>query len=195
MSYKNYFIFNSQNGVLGVAKLSLCPRVARLASVIRTVISSSYESLGIPENARVNFSQIFETGLKERLRTAKTVTMAQITSFDYCGEDISEKDFGAYKDFMGGINYDKTTKLHGKKGENIIQTVQFILDDIISGNDFVENFRISMKVDGETIDFSKYFKKYSISVLMDEQNKKYVDYDDLIKKIISAIEQYGNENS
>ena len=96
---------------------------------------------------------------------------------------------------MGGINYDKTTKLHGKKGENIIQTVQFILDDIISGNDFVENFRISMKVDGETIDFSKYFKKYSISVLMDEQNKKYVDYDDLIKKIISAIEQYGNENS
>lgn len=190
LSYRNCFVFNRKSNLLGAAKLSLCPHISRLAGVFNKVISENFSEMGVSKNLRVRFSQIFEKGLGEKLRNARTITMAQVTSLERSGENISEKDFGRYKDFMGGVGYTKTTKLHGNKGANIKHLVQFILDDIIQGNDFVEDFQISMKVDGEAINFNQYYKKYIINVDLDDENRKYVDYDCLIKAVIGVMEQY-----
>lgn len=191
MSYKNCFVFNRKTNVLGMAKISMCPRVARLAAVINSIIRQEYEELGVPEDTKVRFPQIFEKGLAERLSSAKTITMAQISMKDYYGDNVKEKDFGAYKDYMGGLNYSKVTKLHGRNGANIKEVVQFIIDDVVQCNDIVNDFEISMKVDGERINFSQYFKRYNVSVLMDENNHKYVDYVDLIREVASIVGAYG----
>lgn len=93
----------------------------------------------------------------------------------------------AYKDYLCGHNYYKTTKLKGKKGENIKTIVQSILDDIIGNNDMPESLDISMEIDGEKINFKKYYEKRTIQVNTDKQNTKYIDYDSLKDELISCI--------
>lgn len=100
-----------------------------------------------------------------------------------------------YEDFLAGKNFDKTTKLKSKNGENIKSIVQFILDDIVGNNDMPDSFDIKMNIDGEEVDFQRYYKRHNIEVLMDQENQKYVDYRDLEDKLINVLQSYGKHEN
>lgn len=188
LSYKNIFIYSTSSNLLVTTNLSACPRVGKLKMFLK--ILGKEEGI-ITKDSDLAFLRIMDRGLVERLKQAKSITMAQFTSKEYYGGDsIDERNFEKYKEFLAGKNFEKTTKLRGKKGENIKNIVQFILDDIIGNHDMPDLFSIRMNIDGEPIDFQRYYKKYPLDVQMDRNNHKYVDYVDLEKRLIEAMNSY-----
>ena len=52
-----------------------------------------------------------------------------------------------------------------------------------------------MNIDGEDVDFQRYYKRHNIEVLMDQENQKYVDYIDLEDKLINALQSYDKHEN
>ena len=185
LSYKNIFVYDRRKGIMACAVLSNCPQIGKLRACLQNFCSDNNL---ITKKSDLTFQYIMDHDLVERLKNANKITTATFTSKDYYdGDDIKEKHLEAYKDYLCGHNYYKTTKIKGRKGENIKSIVQSILDDIIGNNDMPESLDISMEIDGEKINFKKYYKKRTIQVNADMRNTKYIDYDNLKDALINCI--------
>lgn len=193
LSYKNVFAYDIQRDLLIAAHLHACPQIGRLKMCLREI----GKEVGIlSKNSDLTFLHIMDRGLVDKIRQAKIITTAEFTSRDYySGEMIKEKNLLKYESFLAGKNFDKITKLKGKNGESIKGIVQFILDDIISNNDMPDSFDIKMNIDGEEVDFQRYYKRHNIEVLMDQENQKYVDYKDLESKLINTLQSYSEHEN
>ncbi len=189
LSYKNVFVYDETQNLLITANLHACPQIGRLKMCLREI---GKETSILSKNSDLTFSHIVDRGLVDKIKQAKTITTAEFTSRDYySGEMIKEKNLLKYEGFLAGKNFNKTTKLKGKNGENIKSIVQFILDDVVGNNDMPDSFDIKMNIDGEEVDFQRYYKRHNVEVLMDQENQKYVDYKDLEGKLISALQSYS----
>ena len=193
LSYKNVFAYNDRQNLLITAHLHACPQIGRLKMCLREI---GKDAAILSKNSDLTFSHIMDRGLVDKIKKAKTITTAEFTSRDYySGEMIKEKNLLKYEDFLAGKNFDKTTKLKSKNGENIKSVVQFILDDIVGNNDMPDSFDIKMNIDGEDVDFQRYYKRHNIEVLMDQENQKYVDYIDVEDKLINALQSYDKHEN
>lgn len=193
LSYKNIFAYDDQQNLLITAHLHACPQIGRLKMCLREI---GKEAGILSKNSDLTFSHIMDRGLVDKIKQAKTITTAEFTSRDYySGEMIKEKNLLKYEDFLAGKNFDKITKLKSKNGENIKSIVQFVLDDIVGNNDMPDSFDIKMNIDGEEVDFQRYYKRHNIEVLMDQENQKYVNYKDLEDKLINALRSYGEHEN
>lgn len=193
LSYKNIFAYDDQQNLLITAHLHACPQIGRLKMCLREI---GKEAGILSKNSDLTFSHIMDRGLVDKIKQAKTITTAEFTSRDYySGEMIKEKNLLKYEDFLAGRNFDKITKLKSKNGENIKNIVQFVLDDIVGNNDMPDSFDIKMNIDGEEVDFQRYYKRHNIEVLMDQENQKYVNYKDLEDKLINELRSYGEHEN
>lgn len=193
LSYKNVFAYDDRQNLLVTARLHACPQIGRLKICLREI----GKEVGIlSKNSDLTFSHIMNRGLVDKIKQAKIITTAEFTSRDYySGEMVKEKNLLKYENFLAGKNFDKITKLKGKNGESIKGIVQFILDDIIGNNDMPDSFDIKMNIDGEEVDFQRYYKRHNIEVLMDRKNQKYVDYKDLEDKLVNALQSYSKHEN
>lgn len=193
LSYKNVFVYDDQRNLLITANLHACPQIGRLKMCLREI---GKEANMLSKNSDLTFSHIMDRGLVDKIKQAKTITTAEFTSRDYySGEMIKEKNLLKYENFLAGKNFDKITKLKSRNGENIKSTVQFILDDVVGNNDMPDSFDIKMNIDGEDVDFQRYYKRHNIEVLMDRENQKYVDYKDLEDKLIYTLQSYSEHEN
>lgn len=188
LSYKNVFVYDVPRNLLVAANLHACPQIGRLKMCLREI---GKEVNMLSKNSDLTFSHIMDRGLVDKIKQAKTITTAEFTSRDYySGEMIKERNLLKYEEFLAGKNFDKVTRLKGKSGENIKSIVQFILDDVVGNNDMPDSFEIKMNIDGEEVNFQRYYKRHNVEVQMDQENQKYVDYKDLERKLIETLQLY-----
>lgn len=188
LSYKNVFVYDVPRNLLVAANLHACPQIGRLKMCLREI---GKEVNMLSKNSDLTFSHIMDRGLVDKIKQAKTITTAEFTSRDYySGEMIKERNLLKYEEFLAGKNFDKVTRLKGKSGENIKSIVQFILDDVVGNSDMPDSFEIKMNIDGEEVNFQRYYKRHNVEVQMDQENQKYVDYKDLERKLIETLQLY-----
>lgn len=192
LSFKNLFIYNHEKGILVSAKLGSCPQISMFRECLQKIIRSE-----IPGFERAIFvtRMIFERGLVGKLRDAVSISMAQFSSNDFYGEEISGTRLDQYKEYLSGQGYAKTTKLKGIRGQNLKTQLMPIIEDIVAnGGTLPEHIKIKMEIDGDSVDFSKYYKMYKIMVKVDEANHRYLDYADLKSKLLEIIEGFNLAN-
>ncbi|MBR2543659.1 hypothetical protein IKF03_03665 [Candidatus Saccharibacteria bacterium] len=183
LSYKNLFAYNSKNNSLAMTIINLCPRISTLRKILEKIAKDKMDGCA---KITLRFVMVFRKGLTEKLMQANSITTAEFRADDYYGDNIDETRLKKYKDYLSGNGYIKTTKLKGKRGQNIKKVVAPIIEDILSNNgQLLDGINIKMTIDGEKIDFTRYYQKNTVDVLLDENNKRYLDYSDLEKKLIT----------
>lgn len=188
LSYKNIFIYSTPKNLFVAARLHSFPSTRRLAFCLKSVV----EELEINNGAfSLRLGQLFEHSLVEKLRAANAITFAEFTSMsDYYGDNINEDRLTPYDQYLGGQDYTKTTRLRGKRGANIKHVVNAVIEDYIANGGLPEGLGVKMKVDGEDINFRKFFKKFPIDVMMEEENSNHIDYCLLERKLIDVIDNF-----
>lgn len=189
LSFKNLFIYNHEKGILVSAKLGSCPQIGMLRKCLQKIIRNE-----IPGFERAIFitPMVFERGLVDKLRGAVSISMAQFSSQDFYGEEISGTRLDQYKEYLSGQGYAKTTKLKGLMGQNLKAQLAPIIDDIIAnGGTLPEHIKIKMEIDGDSVDFSKYYKMYKIMVKVSETNHRYLDYNNLKLKLLQIVAEFN----
>ncbi len=188
LSYKNIFVYDPTSNKLFEVKITNCPKVGRLKLCLQDLYSQTISS-----SVRIRFGAVMSNNLIDLLKHAKSITSATITSLDYRGDQVNESELKKYKDYLGGQDHTKTTKIKGKKGANIKHIISNFLDDAISGYDIDSLFSISMDIDGRHVNFNKYYRQIPISISDDPKNKKCIDYADLREKLQEVAKNYKDE--
>lgn len=188
LSFKNLFIYNCDKGILVAAKLGSCPQIRNFRECLQKIVRDEISGF---EHAILVTAMVFERGLTEKLNNAESITMAQFRSDDFYGEEVDGTRLEQYKDYLSGQGYTRTTKLSGIRGGNLKTKLMPIIEDIVSnGGELPEHMKIKMKIDGDEVDFGKYYKMYRVMVGVSESNHKYLDYDDLKLKLLGVIEEF-----
>ena len=186
LSSKNVFVFDQDKNILGSIRLYGCQQMGRLRSCLEKI---AY--LTGSDKVEIKFTVVFEKGLAMKLANAKEITTATFTSLDYDGSEIDEGRLSAYKEYLSGKGFQRKTIISGKRRcDNIKAVVQPIIDDFLSYGDAPVD--IEMKVDGENINFQRYYKTYSVSVQIDDQ--RFINYDDLTCKVCKVVESYSPDD-
>lgn len=188
LSYKNIFVYRPSDNVLAGIMLHGHPQIGKLRLCLDKIANDLYG-----DDASVRINIIFSNDLIRRIRSCRTITAAELTSLDFDGERISEPRLKLLKEFLGGHNVKRTTKIKGLRGENIKRMLWPIVEDFLSHrDDDILPLAIKMEMDGEKVDFQKYYKTYPVEVEMDKENEKYVDYNSLEDTIKSILRNGAN---
>lgn len=187
LSFKNIFIFDRDKNILAMSVLGSCPQVGALQRCLKELMRKYIDGC---ERGNCRFAMIMERGFTDALRDSTTITMAEFTSKDFYGESISEDRFDAYEKYLGGIGYTQKVKLRGIRGMNLKEKLLPVIDDIISYGLPPEEIGIKMAIDGEDINFSKYYKKYHIWVRVGGMRNKSLDYNDLERKMTQIVDGF-----
>lgn len=189
LSYKNIFVYRPDNNLLACAALYGHPQIGKLRLCLEKIAQNLYG-----ETAAIRISVIFNNDLIQRIRNCQRITAAELTSVDLDGEEIDESRLGLFKEFLGGHNIKRTTKIKGLRGENIRRILWPIVEDFLTHrDDDIMPLAIKMEMDGEKVDFQKYYKTYSVEIEMDDENQKYVNYDSLEGALKNIIRNGGIE--
>ena len=188
LSFKNIFIYRPKGNILATARLGGCPGVSTLKTSLMWIAKANSSDI------KLRFDMIFRRDLSRVLRNANTITMVDIRADELCGEDIDLERSKLYHEYIGGRSYVKSTKLKAKKDENLKNIVINILEDIIANGQPPDGVSVKMTIDGRDINFEKYCEKQIISVETERQNGKYLDYDNLIEKMLQVVVSYREDN-
>lgn len=191
LSYKNIFIYDEKQNILGYVKLNSHPQQGKLKFHLEKIL----QNLDDYKNIKIRFGAIFEKGLVEKIKNAKNITTAEFVSTTDAEDVKNNETMKKHQDWLGGKYFNKTTKITGKKGANIKSIIQSFIDDYLGNNDISENFtKIGMTIDGEYVNFFKYWKKIPVEILEDRDDKKYVNYKDLEEKLLEIVSNYEKNN-
>ena len=191
LSYKNIFVYDSQKNVLAMVRLSSCPQVGALRKCLEEI---ARENLLNCSRLRIQCPLIFKRGLADTLRNANSITMAKIRAEDYYGDNIDESRLEPYRRFMVGENCITTVEIKRKRQADIRDAVSELIADAIANGVPPDGISVQMRIDGEVIDFSKYYRQYPIQVRADVSNVKYLDYGDLEAKLLQIVSTFGVED-
>lgn len=187
LSFKNIFVFNlNTNKLFGIRPDNL-PKAGRLRLCLQDLYNKT-----VSEKVKIRFGAVMNRDLVNIINDAKTITSATITSLDR-GDNINEPLLTKYDQYLGGVDYIKTTKLKGKKGANIKHLVAGILSDITDGYELESYLGISMCIDGQSINFNRFYRQIPLDLKEDSRNKRYLDYSDLEEKLIRLAKDYKDE--
>ena len=120
--------------------------------------------------------------------------MAKIRAEDYYGDNIDESRLEPYRRFMVGENCITTVEIKRKRQADIRDAVSELIADAIANGVPPDGISVQMRIDGEVIDFSKYYRQYPIQVRADVSNVKYLDYGDLEAKLLQIVSTFGVED-
>ena len=183
LSQNSIFVFDREKGVLAATRqFQGGASVAMLARAIRGIVKE-YKGLDFG----LRFTAITKKDLRGFLKKAKTITEAKFTSCDVDGEDITAKDIGPFKDYLAGKDVQKVTKIKSLKGGDLKPRLEKEIEYCLEHE--IENLPIdiSMKIDGQKVDFSMFLESEMIQVKKEPGDNRYIDEKNYVEQVIARM--------